>query len=67
MAAALKQCQLNRGLVGFQTWTRRFEEIIPLSFSGIALLFLEGPEHNLATLRNTIITVCSERRRIVMP
>jgi hypothetical protein len=67
VAAALKQCQLNRGLVGFQTRTRCLEEIIPLPFSGIALLFLEGPEHNVAPLRNTVITVCSERRRIVVP
>lgn len=67
MAAALKQCQLNRRLVGLQTRTRCFvEEISPLHFTGIDPLFLEGPEHKVAPLRNTIITTCLEKRHIVM-
>jgi len=67
VAAALKQCQLNRRLVWLQTRTRCFvEEISPLPFTGIAPVFLEGPELNVAPLRNTIISKCSERRHIVM-
>ena len=66
MAAALKQCQLNGRLVGLQTRTGCFvEEISPLPFTGIAPLILEGPEHNAVSLRNTIITTCSEWRHIV--